>query len=163
MQRFRARWSRMPDHGHSPCRRQSAIQGQRQHPPAWTRLAGPAAVRDSARALPVARRAAGLVPQNADYRAALALAQHRLGQHSEAQLQVELVKKGKAEADALAWCVLALVAAQQGDAKEARAALERARAWEQARGKTLAAHRKAALQALRKEAEAALAALAPDS
>jgi tetratricopeptide (TPR) repeat protein len=130
---------------------------------AWTRLAGPAGVRDAAGALPVAQRAAGLVPQNADYRAALALAHHRLGQHPEARLQAEVVKKGKAEADALAWCVLALVAAQQGDAKEARAALERARAWEQVRGKTLAVLRKAALAALRKEAEEALTALAPDS
>src|SRR5262249_61396622 len=98
-----------------------------------------------------------------DYRGALALAHHRLGQHTEARQQAEVVKKGKAVADALAWCVLALAAAQQGDAKQARAALERARAWEQARGKTLAAHRKAALAALRQEAEAALAALAPDS
>jgi hypothetical protein len=53
--------------------------------------------------------------------------------------------------------VVALVSGQQGDAKEARDALAQARAWEQARGKSLAAHRKAALQALRKEAEAALA------
>src|SRR5262249_11771958 len=129
---------------------------------AQIRLAGPAGLRDPARALFPASRALGLAPGASEYRAVLALAHYRLGRLNEARLQAEGANKPRPGGSAVAWCVLALVYARRRDAQQVRSALARALAWEQANPKTLAAHRKAALAALRKEAEAALAALAPD-
>src|SRR5262249_60526177 len=71
---------------------------------AQIRLAGPAGLRDPARALFPASRALGLAPGAPEYQAVLALAHYRLGRLNEARLQAEGANKPSPGGNAVAWC-----------------------------------------------------------
>jgi hypothetical protein len=98
--------------------------------------AGPLKVRDPAKALPLARRAARLDPKRGAYRLTLGQALYRLGQHREAAAELEagrgLGLRGTDEGAALYF--LAMCRRRLGDRDGARECYDRAVRWqEQAR------------------------------
>ncbi len=122
---------------------------------AWELIAGSLADREPARALPLARRAVALAPENEYYLNTLGVALCRNGRHAEA---VPILERSLAAANNLTtpsdlFC-LVVCHAKQGNEQRARAYFERALKWVGANSE-----RSEELKAFRGEAEAAVHAI----
>jgi tetratricopeptide (TPR) repeat protein len=125
---------------------------------AWGYVTGPVASRDPARALPLARRAVELAPNEAMYRNTLGVALYRLGRCREAIPVLEKsLSLGKGRWDAFDLFFLAMCQAKLGQVARARDCFARAVKWVEAQ-KALPAGHQEELKAFRAEAEAVLAA-----
>ena len=124
---------------------------------AWTLATGPAADRDPARAVALARVAAGLAPDEAIYHNTLGIALYRDVRHAEAVPVLERsLAAGRGESDAFDLFFLAMCRHRLGDAALARADFDRAVGWLDAHP-TLDARWLAELKSFRAEAKAVLA------
>ena len=122
---------------------------------AWVRLAGPLNRRDAKAALPLAERAVALASHIGYSRAALALACFRLERLENARVHAETSVADKGKADGFDLYVLALIHARQKALQKARDNFAQGETWRRA-NKNLPAYRKALLETLRGEAEAAV-------
>jgi WD40 repeat protein len=123
---------------------------------AWKLVAGSESDRNPARAVPLARRAIELAPENGTFLNTLGLALHRAGQHAEA-IPVLEQSLGKNSNDSAAYDLffLSLCHAKQGDTVRARAYFDRAVTCLETKSNPSAATEKE-LRAFRAEAEALL-------
>jgi tetratricopeptide (TPR) repeat protein len=129
---------------------------------AWTLVTGPAATRDPARALDLARRAIELTPEQAIYHNTLGVALYRAGRCAEAVPVLERsLAAGHGQADAFDLFFLSLARHQLGQAARARADFDRAVRWRRDHP-NLPAQWTAELDAFQAEAEAVLAAPADE-
>jgi tetratricopeptide (TPR) repeat protein len=123
---------------------------------AWGYVTGPVASRDPTRALPLARKAVELAPNEALYRSTLGVVLYRLGRYREATAVLEKsLTLGKGKFDGFDLFFLAMCHARLGERTRARECFDRAVRW-QSKQKGLAAEHLAELKAFRAEAEAVL-------
>jgi tetratricopeptide (TPR) repeat protein len=126
------------------------------HDLAWLYAAGPAEVRDPARALSFAEKAVALAPDSVAFRNTLGLAQYRSGRYREtvATLQKKQ-EQGRGQADAPDLFLLAMCHARLGDPKAAQECFDRAVLWSEGH-KESAADLRERSRIFRAEAEALL-------
>ena len=126
---------------------------------AWRYVTGPVMSRDPARALPLARRAVELGPNEATYQNTLGVVLYRLDRYPEAIPVLEKsLALGKGRWDAFDHFFLAMCHAKLRDAGKARDCFARAAKWVDGQ-KGLSAQHVQELKAFRAEAEAVLSGL----
>jgi serine/threonine protein kinase/WD40 repeat protein len=120
---------------------------------AWQLVTGPAKERDPAKALPLARKAVELTPQETMYLNTLGVAQYRNGKYTDAVGTLEKsLAASKGERDAFDLFFLAMCHHHLGNAPKAKDCFDRAVKWCQ-RHKDLPADYAAELKAFQAEAE----------
>jgi serine/threonine protein kinase/WD40 repeat protein len=125
---------------------------------AWLLLTGPKELRDPEQALPQARKAVELAPNQQLYLNTLGLALYRTGQFAEAVPVLERsLAAGKGQTDAFDLFFLALCHHRLGDAARARDCLEDGRRWFRTHKDKLPPEWVEELSAFQAEAEAMLA------
>jgi tetratricopeptide (TPR) repeat protein len=125
---------------------------------AWLLLTGPKELRDPEQALPQARKAVELEPDQRHFLNTLGVALYRTGQFAEAVPVLERsLDAGKGQTDAFDLFFLAMCHHRQGDAARARHCLEDGRRWFQTHKDKLPAGWVEELSALPAEADAVLA------
>jgi WD40 repeat protein/Flp pilus assembly protein TadD len=119
---------------------------------AWLYANGPAEVRDTGKAVPLAGEAVRLNPWEADHHNTLGLAWFRAGGLNEARGALEKSVAYQTEATAWDLYVLAMIHQRQGKAEEARRCYERGNAWQRRHKQELVGEQPAEVEALRAEA-----------
>jgi WD40 repeat protein/tetratricopeptide (TPR) repeat protein len=124
---------------------------------AWQLVTGPEKERDPAQALPLARKAVELAPDQWIYVNTLGVVYYRLGQYQPAITMLERsLREGKGEAAAHDLYFLAMCHARRGEVAKAKDYYDRAMQWVQEQEGKLKANEKQELTAFRAEAEAVL-------
>jgi tetratricopeptide (TPR) repeat protein len=120
---------------------------------AWELVTGPKKERDPARALPFAKQAVELRPDEWRYRNTLGVAQYRLGRYQQAIESLERsLRESQGRYAAHELFLLAVCHARRGEAGEARDCYERALQWQQEHKDRLPAEIKKELDSVRNEA-----------
>jgi hypothetical protein len=119
---------------------------------AWVLVSGPKEVRDPSGALPLARRAVELAPDEPLCLNTLGVVYYRLGKWPEAAATLQASAAKPQGGTAYDLFFLAMTYGQTGEAEKARACYNRALAWWRSQG-NLAPHQVTELRAIRAEAE----------
>jgi tetratricopeptide (TPR) repeat protein len=124
---------------------------------AWYLVAGPEAVRDPARALPLAEKAVKLRPSDWGYHNTLGVTLYGLGRYKDAVTPLETsLKHQQKQFAAFDLYFLAMCRHRLGDEGKAKEEYERAVQAQEQHAQALGADHRAELQAFRREAEALL-------
>ena len=129
---------------------------------AWLLLTGPQDARDPKEALPLARKAVELAPDQPLYRNTLGVALYRTGQFAESVGVLETsLREGKGEHDAFDLFFLAMCHQKLGDSTKAKEYYDWAVDWVEKQAKTLSLLHTAELTQFRAEAAEVLGVKGP--